>query len=295
MNNIIYIGNLSYNTILYVNTNNIENQICNIIKKQINIEQNINIPLILSKYSLNIYFFSNVGNDIEGNKIINYLKNNKINIDYINILNNYNTNKKYIITNERNNTKTILSDKINIKYQITKKIMFIPDIIYNDTYNFEQIKLLKDRFKNVKIVTNLKEVSTDAINTCIISDYIVIPSKYAQILTNIKLDINNKKTIIDLYLRTKKLFFGKIIIYIEEIGSVFELNNVISIVPKMGNRNLMSKSSYDIFISTLIYGISQNYPIDKTLKIATISKYLSDNDRQNLNIKEVVDIYEKNS
>ena len=295
MNNIIYIGNLSYNTSLYVNTNNIENQICNIIKKQINIEQNINIPFILSKYSLNIYFFSNVGNDIEGNKIINYLKNNKINIDYINILNNYNTNKKYIITNERNNTKTILSDKINIKYQITKKIMFIPDIIYNDTYNFEQIKLLKDRFKNVKIVTNLKEVSTDAINTCIISDYIVIPSKYAQILTNIKLDINNKKTIIDLYLRTKKLFFGKIIIYIEEIGSVFELNNVISIVPKMGNRNLISKSSYDIFISTLIYGISQNYPIDKTLKIATISKYLSDNDRQNLNIKEVVDIYEKNS
>ena len=35
--------------------------------------------------------------------------------------------------------------------------------------------------------------------------------------------------------------------------------------------------------------------LDKTVKISTISKFLSDNGKQTFNIKEVLDIYEKNN
>ena len=38
-----------------------------------------------------------------------------------------------------------------------------------------------------------------------------------------------------------------------------------------------------------------DYTLDKTVKISTISKFLSDNGKQTFNIKEVLDIYEKNN
>ena len=79
------------------------------------------------------------------------------------------------------------------------------------------------------------------------------------------------------------------------MGCLFQNNNLISIIPKMGDKNKVSKSSYDMFISTFIYCINKDYTLDKTVKISTISKFLSDNGKQTFNIKEVLDIYEKNN
>lgn len=295
MNNVICLGNLNYNMNFFVNTYPIEDNETSIVKQTKTIGSNLSIPIILSKYDLNVYYFSNIGDDIEGKEIINYLHSNRINTDYINTLNNTKTNKRYIIRNNKNNSKTILSERVFNKYSLTRQLNFIPNIIYNDTYELDIIKQLKSIYDNIKIITNLTEISTKALNTCVISDYIIIPLKYAQILTNVKLNPMDKKTIIELYLKTKKLFSGKIIIYIEEIGFLYERENVISIIEKMGDKNKVSENSYDIFISSIIYGIINNYPIDKSIKVSAIAKFLSDNDKQNLNIKEVVNIYEKNS
>ena len=114
-------------------------------------------------------------------------------------------------------------------------------------------------------------------------------------LTNTILDMNSKRSIIELYIKTNRLFSGKIIIYIEEIGCVFEKDNIVNIIPKLGNKNIVSNNSYDVFLSSFIYGISKYYELDKTLKISILSKFLSDNNKQNLNIKEVVELYEKNN
>lgn len=295
MNNIITIGNLSYNMNFFVNSYPLENSITNIVKKYKSIGNNLNIPIILSKYNLNIYYFSNIGNDYEGKEIIKYLKQNNINISYINMINNTTTNKRYIIRNIKNNTKTILTERVNTKYTLVKDILFKPNIIYNDIYDISLLKQIKNKYKDVKIVTYLNEISTNAINVCSISDYIIIPLKYAQYLTNVKLDILNKRTIIDLYLKTKKFFSGKIVIYIEGFGSIYEKDNIVNIIPKLGDKNKISQNSFDVYIATIIYGISQYYSIDKIIKLATISKFLSDNNRQTLNIKEVIEIYEKNN
>ena len=224
-------------------------------------------------------------------EILKFLNNNKINTEYINILKNTTTNKKYIIKNVKNDDKIILRERINNKYTLNKKINFIPNIIYTQMYDVNLIK----QIKTCTLVTRLNEISNDSINTCMLSDYIIIPLKYAQILSNIKLDIINKKTITDLYLRTKRLFSGKIIIYIEKVGCLFENNKVISIIPKIGDKNKVSKNSYDIFTATFIYCISNNYNISDSVKISILSKFLSDNNKQNLNISEVIRLYEKNS
>ena len=295
MNNIISIGNLSYNTNLFVNSYPIENHLSNIVKKYKSIGCNLNVSIILGKYGFNVYYFSNIGDDYEGKQIINFLHSNMINTDYVNILNNTRTNKKYIIRNNKNNSKTILTERNNYKYELNRKISFKPNIIYNDCNNLELIKKMKNDYRDSIIITTLNEISTEALNTCVLSNYVIIPLKYAQILSNVKFDINNKRSIIDLYLKTKRLFSGKIIIYVEELGVIYENNNIVSIVPKIGNKNINSENSFDIFVSTFIYGICNFFEMEKTLKISIIAKFLSDNNRQTLNIKEVLDIYEKNN
>ena len=294
MNNIIVIGDLNYNLNIFLNTflkENNEYTINNITKSIGNI---LNVPIVLSKYDLNVYYFSCVGNDIEGKEIINFLHSNKIRSDYVNILNKK-TNNKYIIRNKKNNSKTILSLKNNDKYELIRSINFIPNVVYSTIYNSEFILNIKSKFRSTKIITDLKEISEESIKVCKLSDYVIIPLKYAQVLTGINLNIANKNSIIELYSRTKRLFSGKIIIYIEEVGCLFQNNNLISIIPKMGDKNKVSKSSYDMFISTFIYCINKDYALDKTVKISTISKFLSDNGKQTFNIKEVLDIYEKNN
>ena len=57
MNNIIVLGNLSYNINLFFNSYPIENHEFSIVKKYKSIGNNVNIPIILSKYNLNVYYF----------------------------------------------------------------------------------------------------------------------------------------------------------------------------------------------------------------------------------------------
>ena len=73
MKNAILIGNLSYNINLFLNTYPLENSTISIVKKTKTLGNTLNTSVILSKYGINTYYFSNVGDDLEGKEIINYL------------------------------------------------------------------------------------------------------------------------------------------------------------------------------------------------------------------------------
>lgn len=295
MQNVILIGNLNYNINLFFNSYPIENRIHNIIKKTKSLGNALNISVILSKYGLNTYYFSVVGDDYEGSQIINYLHSNAINSDYVNVLNNTRTNKNYIIRNQKNNSKTILYEKNNYRYEFTRDVTFIPSIVYNSLSDSENIRKLKSKFTNLKVVSYIDSLTEQSLDTLKISDYIILPLKHAEILSNIKLDIVNKKSITELYLKTKRLFSGTIIIYDEQVGSLYENNNRINIVPKLGNKSLIKDISFDIFKATFIYSLLNNYDLDKAIKLSTFAKFLSDNNKTILDIKEVVRLYEENS
>ncbi len=295
MKNVIAVGNLSYNINLFFNSYPIEGQSYSLVKKTKSLGNILNICIILSKYELNTWYFSSIGDDIEGREIINNLHSNLINSDYVNVINNSKTNKNYIIRNLKNNSKTVLYEKDNYKYELVRDLNFKPDIIYADSAQYELVKKLKNMNSDVKVINTIASLNEENLNIAKLSDYIIIPLKYAQILTSSKINIVNKKTIIDTYMKTKELFSGKIIIYSEEIGSIYQSNNRLNIIPKLGNKNVKSENSFDIYKATIIYGIANQFSIDKAIKLATISKFLCDNNKTTLNIKEVIRIYEQNS
>lgn len=295
MKDVIFIGNLSYNVNLYLNSFLVEGSSHNIIKRTKSLGNLLNVAIVLAKYNVNTYYFSTIGDDYEGKQIINNLHSNLINTDFVNVLNNTETQKNYIIRNEKNNSKTSLIQKNNIKYELTRKIEFYPSIIYTDSFNFEFARELKINFPSSKLLTTLDELNNNSINLAKISDYIIIPLKFAEILSQVKYDKTNKKSIIDLFMKTNRLFSAKIIIYDEEIGSLYQGETMLNIVPKLGDKNILRENSFDVYKSTFIYGIINNFNIDKIVKISTISKFLYDNNKPNYNIEEVIRIYEQNS
>lgn len=295
MKNIIMIGNLSYNINLFLNSFVVEGSKHSIVKKTKSLGNILNIAILLSKYNLDVWYFSSVGDDIEGKEIINSLHANAINSDYVNILNNTKTNKNYILRNLKNNSKTIIYERNNNKYELVRNIDFNPKIIYTDSSNYELSKMLKDKFKNSKLIITIDKLDEEVINICKIADYIIIPLKYAEILSSVKFDQVNKKSIIDLYMKTNKLFSATIVIYDNEIGSLYQNNNRLNIVPKLGKKDLAKENGFDVYKSTFIYGIANNFGIDKSIKLSCVSKFLYDNNKSNFNIEEVIRIYEQNN
>ena len=213
MKDVIFIGNLSYNVNLYLNSFLVEGSSHNIIKKTKSLGNLLNVAIVLAKYNVNTYYFSTIGDDYKGKQIINNLHSNLINTDFVNVLNNTETQKNYIIRNEKNNSKTSLIQKNNIKYELTRKIEFYPSVIYTDSFNFEFARELKINFPSSKLLTTLDELNNNSINLAKISDYIIIPLKFAEILSQVKYDKTNKKSIIDLFMKTNRLFSAKIIMF----------------------------------------------------------------------------------
>lgn len=295
MKNVIMIGNLSYNVNLFINSLTSQNGKYPIIKKTKTLGNILNIAMILSKYDLDVWYFSIIGDDIEGKEIINNLHSNRIHSDYVNILNNTKTNKNYTIRNMKNNTKTIFYERNNYKYELLREINFNVDVVYTDSSNYELCKLLKEKYPNTKLIITIEKLDEETINICKIADYIIMPLKYAEILSSTKLDIANKKSIIDLYMKTNKLFSATIIIYDERLGSLYLSNNRLNIVPKLGDKNLNKESSFDVYKSTFICSIANEFDLDKTVKLSCISKFLYDNNKLNFDMKEVVKIYEQNN
>ena len=295
MKNVIMIGNLSYNVNLFINSLTSQNGKYPIIKKTKTLGNILNIAMILSKYDLGVWYFSIIGDDIEGKEIINNLHSNRIHSDYVNILNNTKTNKNYTIRNMKNNTKMIFYERNNYKYELLREINFNVDVVYTDSSNYELCKLLKEKYPNTKLIITIDKLDEETINICKIADYIIMPLKYAEILSSTKLDIANKKSIIDLYMKTNKLFSATIIIYDERLGSLYLSNNRLNIVPKLGDKNLNKESSFDVYKSTFICSIANEFDLDKTVKLSCISKFLYDNNKLNFDMKEVVKIYEQNN
>ena len=294
MKNVIVIGNLSYNINLFLNSFLIEGLEYSLTKKSKTLGNILNISSLLSKYDLDVYYFSCVGDDYEGKEIINNLHSNKIHSDYVNIINNTKTNKNYIIRNLKNNSKTIIYERNINKYELLRDITFNTSVIYTSS-NYELTNTLKFKTNNSKIVFSLNNIDEETLKIAKISDYIIIPVKYAEILSNTKLNRADKNSIINLYTLVNKLFSGKIIVYDELIGSIYEHNNRLNLVPKLGSKEKIKENSLDVYKATFIYGIANNYNLDKTIKISCISKFLYDNDRNYTNIREVLKIYDENN
>ena len=113
--------------------------------------------LLLSKWGVNTYLNSTIGNDTNGDIIINTLKDNNVNIE--NVFRDNETVVSHILVNKYNYSKTLISDSVvnsNKKFDIEDI-----DIILMDASYYDVCQKICSKFKKAIKVAYVREVSND--------------------------------------------------------------------------------------------------------------------------------------
>lgn len=234
----------------------------------------LNAACLLSKWNESVIFYSAVGKDVYGKKILQNLKNMKVCSKYIEKVNGYETPVSFILVNKSNSKRTIITTNKNNKKEINKKIISNADVILLDG-NFyltamSVINNNKDAIKILdagKLTENVKKLGK-------LVDYVICSKEFAEEFTKQKIDENNLACLIKCYDILKNFFKNNIIITMDEYGSFTKLDEY-KIIPTIKVSSIDSTGAGDIFHGAFAYFITRKSNIEEVIKASSVAAALS--------------------
>lgn len=250
--------------------------------------------LLLSKWGVNIYLNSAIGNDINGDIIINTLKENNVNIE--NIFRDNETTVSHILVNKYNYSKTVISDNIvnsNKKFDIEDV-----DIILMDASYYEVCQKICSKFKKAIKVVYVREVSNDTIKMCKLSDYIICSKSFAEVASKKRIDYNDPDSLKEVVNLLEEMYNSKVVITLGSKGCLYKIEDKIKVMGSIKVNSIDTCGVGEIFSAAFTYGLSEYLELEKCLKIATIASGLSTKVSGSVtsipDVREVHKIYAKN-
>lgn len=276
MKKVLCIGHSAYDITILMNHFPTENQ-------KYHVEKTVesgggpanNAAYLISKWGLDTYYAGIVGKDIFGERIKQELRDIGISIKYLETSKLYPTSISYILVNQSNGSRTVFgySDK-NLKMS-TKKIKLRPDTILVDGYDHElAMKTIKENPKAITII-DAGRATKENIELAKIVNYLVCSRDFAEQFTNIKIDINNSKTLLDIYNIMTNEFKNTIIITLGENGCLYKSNDTIKLMSPYKVIAKDTTGAGDIFHGAFTYAITKGYDLEQAVKIASIAGALS--------------------
>ena len=153
---------------------------------------NLNAACLLGKWDMEVYFCGIIGNDYYGSKIKKFLEKNNVNTSYLQFSNDYSTTISTVIVNKENGNRTILSAK-NDKMKLDDfEINFIPDLILIDGSEYELSKKMLKKYPDAISIIDAGRIDKNVIELSHLVDFTICSLDFAEYVTNIKLNFNNK-------------------------------------------------------------------------------------------------------
>lgn len=230
--------------------------------------------ILLSKWNEKVQLAGLLGNDEYGRKIKKELTLNKVGTNYIVLKEDYKTSHSLVLSNYSNGTRTIFTyadNKIHLDKFITE---YAPDIILIDGYEYEASKNILKQFPNAISVIDASYDKKEVVELAKMVKYLICSKDFAEKITGIKLNYENKETILNAFEKMEKIFKNNIIITLEESGCIYR-NGDVKIMPAIKVKTIDSTGAGDIFHGAFVYGLAHNFSLEKALKYATIAGALS--------------------
>lgn len=232
-----------------------------------------NAATLLSKWGIDTYYVGCIGNDYYGNKIKEDYINRGVNIDYLVLDNTFKTTTSYILVNKKNGSRTIFSFNSFHDEEIDINVDIEPDIILLDGREYETAKKIIEKYKNaIKVIDagNDRFEVKDLSKKC---NYVVCSKEFMQKVSGI--NINNLSNIKDAFNKLEDMFNTNIIVTLESDGCAYKKDNKIVVIPTLQVEAKDTTGAGDIFHGAFVYGLTQNWDLEKCLKIANIAGSLS--------------------
>lgn len=272
---IICVGNSTYDITLPLDKFPIENKksrVDNLIKCAGG--SALNAACLLSKWNESVTFYSVVGKDIYGKKILQNLKNMKVCCKYIEKVKDYEIPISFILVNKSNSKRTIITTNKNNKEELNKKIISNADVILLDGTFYLTAMSVINKNKNAIKILDAGKVTENVKKLGKLVDYVICSKEFAEEFTKQKIDVNNLDCLIKCFNILKKFFKNNIIITMDEYGSFTKLDEY-KIIPTRKTSSIDSTGAGDIFHGAFAYFITRKSNIEEVIKLSSVAAALS--------------------
>ena len=235
-----------------------------------------NSAYLLAKWHDEVYLASSIGKDDYGIKIKKELEHIGVNIKYFDEIDNVSTTTSYIINNKTNGSRTIITNRCKeMHFSDNYEINLKPDVIFFDGNDYEiSLKIANNNKDAIKIIDagNMKPGITELCKKC---DYIVSSNDFAKEYTGINFTYEDINEIYKVYDLMQKDFDGKLVITLEQLGSLTKIDNEFELVPSIKVESVDSTGAGDIYHGAFTHFIANGYSLLDTMRYANIAGALS--------------------
>lgn len=234
-----------------------------------------NAAYLLGKWGMDVYFAGVVGVGERGKAIREEFEKVKVKVDYLETNPLYRTTFSFIIANKSKGSRTVLAYRSKDMKMSELNLNFVPDIILIDGQEYEISKQVLKQYPQAISIIDAGRATPEIVELAKMVNYLVCSKEFAEEVSGITIDYNNKQTIIDLYNNLKQNFNNTIVVTLEKKGCLYEYDGQIKIMPSIEVTAIDSTGAGDIFHGAFTYGIAKKLPFEKTLKISNIAGALS--------------------
>ena len=273
---VLCIGHAAYDITIPVDSYPVENT-KNRISKRIECGGGpaSNAAYLLAKWNVETYFAGMIGDDLYGDRIKKEFEEVGVNTKYLIQSKDYQTTSSFVIANQDNGNRTVFAYRPQSLSMKAIDFDFIPDFILIDGHEPELSKDALRRYPNAISVIDAGRSKKEVIELCYLVNYLVCSKEFAEQVSGIKIDYSDLNTISNVYNYLKNEFKNKIVITLEDKGCVYEKNEEIKVMSSIKVKALDSTGAGDIYHGAFLYGLTQNFDIEKVVSYANLAGAIS--------------------
>ncbi len=235
-----------------------------------------NAAYLLGKWGEEVYYSGVIGNDVFGQRIKKELESVKVDTHLVETTYKNDTPISLILVNKQNGSRTLFNIVDEYTPLTKHDVDFIPDIILVDGHDYVASKEILDKYSKAISVIDAGRITPELLDLCKRCKYIVCSKGFAETVTNMKFNYEDKSTLVEIYQMLADKYEDKVIVItLEEHGALYSANGIIKLMPALKVEAKDTTGAGDIFHGAFVYGLSKGFDIEKIVKYANIAAGIS--------------------
>lgn len=227
-----------------------------------------NAALPLAFWHSNVELCGMIGNDYQGEQIINELKHLGIGTKYIVKRNDIPTDQAVILA-ATNGTRTIVTS-VKPKEHPLIKISENFDGILIDGEEYQTSQQVLKNNKTALSIIDAGKYNSEVISLAHKVKVVACSKEFAEKFSQEKIDPSNMEQLKNIHRKLENEFKNIVIITLEEYGSFTKIGNEYKLIPSMKVNTVDSSGAGDIFHGSLLYFMLMNYSLEDSIKLSNI-------------------------
>ncbi len=277
MTKVLCVGQSAYDITLPLDHYPIENKKVKVpFKVECGGGSSSNCAFLLSKWGVDTAFAGIIGNDHYGNNILDEYISVGIDTKYLQISNRFPTTSSYIIANTSIGSRTIITNRDkDIHMSMVSVLENEFDYIIFDGYEKEFALEVIKKNPNAITVLDAGSVKEATVELAYLVDYLICSHDFAIEFSKVDINYDDIETIKRAYDELEKEFKHHIIITLESYGCFTKIDGEYKLIPFIKVTPVDSTGAGDIYHGAFLYGLTQGFDLEKTMRFANITGALS--------------------